>query len=504
MGTESDGFAPGVEPRPRPPSASETARAGTSGALAIPRAPRNTVRNVEHSDIRYARSGECAIAYQSIGDGAVDLIFVTGFVSNLAWAWEHPLIVRFYEQMGSFSRMIRFDRRGTGLSDRPSSVPTLETRMDDLRAVMAAAGVDKAALVATFEAGPMAALFAATYPERVGALILFNPYAKGVWAPDYPWGRAEDEWRRELAEIADGWGTTEYFDTVLRRSYPSAAEDPSFRHWFVNMMRYGASPGAALTVQRMAMDVDIRDILPAVRVPTLILHGPRNGGHAEYIAGRIPNARRVELPNGDQSVWLVEEVPEQTRRFVGEFWTEPEPDTVLTTVLFTDIVGSTARAAAVGDHAWGEILSSHHARVRHLLDHFRGREIDTAGDGFFASFDGPARAIRCARAIVDSMGELGIDVRAGLHTGECEIVNGKVGGIAVHIGARVAARAGAREVLVSRTVKDLVAGSELVFEEREPEELKGVPGKWQLYAVAAADDGILPDERSGLRNATAR
>ena len=462
------------------------------------------MRDVEHSDIRYARSGECAIAYQSVGDGAVDLIFVTGFVSNLAWAWEHPLIVRFYERMGAFSRMIRFDRRGTGLSDRPSSVPTLETRMDDVRAVMIAAGVERAALVATFEAAPMAALFAATYPERVGALVMFNPYAKGVWAPDYPWGRAADEWRRELAEIADGWGTIEYFDKVLRRSYPSTAEDPSFRHWFVNMMRYGASPGAALTVHRMAMDVDIRDILPAVRVPTLILHGPSQRGHAEYMAGRIPKARRIELPGGDQSVWLVEEIPEETRRFVGEFWTEPEPETVLTTVLFTDIVGSTARAAAVGDHAWAELLASHHAQVRHLLDHFRGREIDTAGDGFFASFDGPARAIRCARAIVESMEELGIGVRAGLHTGECEIVNGKVGGIAVHIGARVAARAGSGEVLVSQTVKDLVAGSELVFEEREVAELKGVPGEWRLYAVADATGGDLLDERYGVRDTATR
>jgi class 3 adenylate cyclase len=442
---------------------------------------------VECSDISYTRSGDVAIAYQLIGDGRVDIVFVTGFVSNLAWAWEHPTIVRFYERMGAFARMIRFDRRGTGLSDRPGAVPTLETRMDDVRAVMAAAGIERAGLVATFEAAPMAVLFAATYPERVSALVTFNPYAKGIRSDDYPWGRTRDEWRRELDDLERGWGKTEYFDRVLQRSYPSAAGDETFRRWFVNMMRYGASPGAALTVYRMAMDVDIRDVLPAVRVPTLILHGPRNAGHATYMAERIPDARRMELSNGDESIWLVEQVPEEIRRFVGEVWAEPEPETVLTTMMFTDIVASTSRLAELGDRQWNELVTRHHALVRRHLDQFRGREIDTAGDGFFATFDGPARAIRCARAISECVRDLGIDVRIGLHTGECEIRDDKVAGIAVNIGARIAAEAGAGEVLVSSTVRDLVAGSGITFEDRGVPSLKGVPGEWQLFAVASEE-----------------
>jgi class 3 adenylate cyclase len=448
---------------------------------------------VECSDINYTRSGDLAIAYQVIGDGQVDLVFVTGFVSNLAWAWEHPKIVQFYERMGAFARMLRFDRRGTGLSDRPTSVATLETRMDDLRAVMTAAGLERAAVLATFEAAPMAALFAASYPERVGALILFNPYAKGVRAPDYPWGRTAEEWRKELAEIESGWGTCEYFDGVLERSYRSAVGDDSFRHWFVNMMRYGASPGAALNVHRMAMDVDIRDVLPAVRVPTLIVHGPRNAGHAQFMAQRMPAARRLELPNGDESIWLVTEVPEQTRRFVGDVWLEPEPETVLTTVLFTDIVGSTERAADLRDRRWNELLARHHALIRRQLDHFRGREMDTAGDGFFATFDGPVRAIRCACAISECVRDLGLEVRAGLHTGECEIRDNKVSGIAVNIAARVMSHAGPGDVIVSSTVKDLVAGSGIAFDDRGPAKLKGIEDEWRLFAVnAGAEHSIVP------------
>jgi class 3 adenylate cyclase len=442
-----------------------------------------TLSGVECSDIRYTRSGDVAIAYQVIGGGPVDLIFVTGFVSNLAWAWEHPKIVQFYERMGAFARMVRFDRRGTGLSDRPTSVATLETRMDDVRAVMSAVGLERAAVLATFEAGPMAMLFAATYPERVGALVLFNPYAKGVRSSDYPWGRTREQWQKELADLEAGWGTREYFDRVLERSYPSAVGDESFRNWFINIMRYGASPGAALNVHRMAMDVDIRDVLPAVRVPTLIIHGPGNAGHAQFIAERMPSARRLELPNGDESIWLVDEVPEQTRRFVGDMWLEPEPETVLTTVLFTDIVRSTERAAEIGDHQWNELIGRHHALVRRQLDRFRGREIDTAGDGFFATFDGPVRAIRCARAITECVRELGLEVRAGLHTGECEIRGDKVAGIAVNIGARVMSNARPGEVLVSSTVKDLVAGSGIVFDDRGPATLKGIDGEWRLYAV---------------------
>lgn len=454
---------------------------------ATPRLQRRRLDRIEvvhPSDIRYTRSGDVAIAYQVIGSETPDLVFVTGFVSNLAYAWEHPVVVRFYERISSFSRMIRFDRRGTGLSDRPRDVPTLETRMDDLRVVMDAAGSVRAALLATFEASAMATLFAATYPERVGALVLFNPYAKAVSSSDYPWGKTREQWRLDLADIERGWGSSEYFDTVLERSYRSVAQDESWRRWFINMMRYGASPGAALTVHRMAMEIDVRDVLAAVRVPTLILHGPGNGGHAGYMADRIPGAKRVELAGGDSSIWLVEEVPDWTRRFVGECWGEEEPETVLTTVLFTDIVGSTERTVSEGDHTWAHTLGEHHAVVRNLLDRYRGREIDTAGDGFFATFDGPVRAIRCADAVAHALHDHGIEIRAGIHTGECEIVGDKVAGLAVNIGARVASKAGAGEVLVSQTVKDLVAGSGLSFRERGAQTLKGVPGEWRLFALS--------------------
>jgi len=455
---------------------------------------------VRCSDIRYARSGDVAIAYQVIGEGTPDLVFVTGFVSNLAYAWEHPVVVRFYEHVSSYSRLIRFDRRGTGLSDRPRDVPTLETRMDDLRVVMEAVGSERAAILATFEAAAMAALFAATYPERVGALVLFNPYAKAVASSDYPWGKTAEEWRRDLAEIERGWGTEEYFDGILQRSYESLADDEAWRCWFMNMMRYGASPAAALTVHRMAMEIDVRDVLPVIRVPTLILHGPRNNGHATYMAERIPGARRAELDSGDSSVWLVDEVPERTGRFVQECWGTLEPDTVLTTVLFTDIVGSTERTVAQGDRAWARTLGEHHALVRRQLDRFRGREMDTAGDGFFATFDGPVRAIRCADAVTRSLREIGIEIRAGVHTGECEIIGDKVGGLAVNIGARVASNAQAGEILVSQTVKDLVAGSGLAFLDRGAAALKGLPGEWRLYALAdaaAAPDSTRDGEWSG-------
>ena len=436
-------------------------------------------------EVHYAKSGDVSIAYSVFGEGPIDLVFVTGFVSNLLYGWEQPRVVRFFERLAPFARTIRFDRRGGGLSDRPRDVPTLETRMDDVRAVMDAVGSEKAVLVGTYEAAAMTALFAATYPEKVPALVMYNPYAKGVWAPDYPWARTADEWRRHLDEMERGWGTEAYFDGILRRSFPSVAADPDFRRWFFDVMVYGASPGAALTIQRMAMDVDVRDVLPVIRVPTLILHAPEMADHAKYMADRIPGARRYEHTGVDGSIWLHDEIPVEIERFVRSVEGGREPETVLSTVLFTDIVGSTEQAAAIGDAAWRELLERHHAVVRRDLDRFRGRELDTAGDGFFATFDGPARGIRCALAIRDSLGELGLEIRAGLHTGECEVIGEKVGGIAVNIGARIAARAEAGELLVSSTVKDLVAGSGIEFADRGAEELKGVPGSWQLYSVVS-------------------
>ena len=438
---------------------------------------------MDRPEIRYAKSGGVAIAYHVYGNAPIDLVFVTGFVSNILYGPESPLVRRFYERIARFARLVRFDRRGTGLSDRPREVSTLETRMDDVRAVMDAVGSERAVLFGTAEAAPMTALFAATYPERVGALVMFNGYAKAVWSPDYPWAKTAEEWRRELAGIELGWGTEEYFDRVLRRSYPSVADDEEFRRWFMDIMRYGASPGAALAVHRMAMEVDVRDVLPAIRVPTLALHSASTRDHARFMAERIPGARRVELPGADLTTWTAETLPDEIEAFVRDVWGEPEPKTVLSTVLFTDIVGSTERAAELGNGRWRGLMERHDAIVRRQLDRFGGREVDHTGNGFFASFDGRVRAIRCACAISRAVEDLGLQVRAGMHIGECELIGDKIGGIAVNIGARVAAQARPGEILVSGTVKELVLGAGFEFEHRGASALKGVPGEWSLYAV---------------------
>jgi class 3 adenylate cyclase/pimeloyl-ACP methyl ester carboxylesterase len=437
-------------------------------------------------DIRYARSGDVSIAYTVHGDGVQDLVFVHGAISHLEVEYERPEFRAMLERLGRFARVITFDRRGTGLSDRVRELPTLETRMDDVRAVLDAAGSDRASLFASFEAGAMTALFAATYPERVAALVLFNPVVRGTWAPDYPWGETVDQWRSELAAVGESWGTTEFAAAWCRAIAPTHADDPEFVEWFARMQRAGASPGAAVSVLRMVMDVDIRDVLPAVRVPTLVLASPRFVESSRHAAQRIPGSRFEEVP-GPIMVYLHgEELYGPIEEFVRGTAGEPEPDTVLATTLFTDIVGSTAKASEIGDARWAELVERHHALVRRHLDRYRGTEMDTAGDGFFATFDGPIRGIHCARAIAESVPDLGLEVRAGLHTGECERLGEKLGGLAVNIGARVAALAGPGEVLVSSTVKDLVAGSGLVFAERGEHELKGVPGTWRLYAVSDA------------------
>jgi len=438
---------------------------------------------VSAPEISYARSGDVSLAYVVTGSGPIDLVFVHGFVGNLETGREQPLRVAFFERLASFARVIEFDRRGTGLSDRVREVPTLETRMDDLRAVMDAAGSERAAVLGTFEAAAMAALYAATYPERVGALILYNPIAKGEWSPDYPFARTAEEWRAQLAEVRERWGDPEYFAELARAIAPSRADDPALVTWFAKMTRTGASPAAALAIQRMARDVDVRDVLPSIRVPTLVLHLARYSQEGGYVADRIPGARRAEIAGEDTMFFIAPGIAGEVERFVNEVWGEAEPETVLSTVMFTDIVDSTRKASELGDRQWAELVASHHALVRRQLDRFRGRELDTAGDGFFATFDGPARAIRCTRAITGSVRDLGLEIRAGLHTGECEVIGDKLGGIAVNIGARIAARAEPGEILVSSTVKDLVAGSGIGFEERGAAELKGVPGTWQLYAV---------------------
>jgi class 3 adenylate cyclase/alpha-beta hydrolase superfamily lysophospholipase len=435
-------------------------------------------------EIRYALSGDVSIAYAEMGSGPQDVVFVHGYIGNLEVEWEEARHRAFFERIASVGRVIRFDRRGSGLSDRVRDVPTLETRMDDLRAVMDAAGSKRAVLVATFEAASMAMLFAATYPERVAGLALYNPVVKGVRSPDYPFAPTEEDYARQFDAIRTGWGSREQSLAFLREAAPSLVGDPEITAWTQRIFRHGASPGAALAIVRMAMNIDVRDVLPSIHVPTLIVHEARNRDEAAYIAERIPNARHVELNSVDRVFWNAEGLAEHIVDFARGVASPAEPDTVLATVLFTDIVGSTAKAAELGDRAWADLVQRHHAVVRAQLDQFRGRELDTAGDGFFAAFDGPIRAIRCARTIGERVHDLGLEVRVGLHTGECEVIGEKLGGLAVNIGARVAARADANEVLVTSTVKDLVAGSGLAFEDRGATELKGVPGEWRLYAVA--------------------
>ena len=436
-------------------------------------------------DVRYARSGDVSIAYRVVGERERDLLFVHGFAGNLEIEAEQSDYQAFHERLLRFARLILFDRRGAGLSDRVRETPSLETRMDDVRAVLDAVGSDRAALFGTFEAAAMCMLFAATYPERTTGLVLYNPVAKGSWAADYPWAKTPEEWRRDLAEYGEQWGTMEFVDDLVRQMAPTKTEDSEFKQAVLRSVRFGASPSSAQAIQRMAMEIDIRDVLPSIRVPTLVFAKPDRNAEAAHIAARIPQATLLESAGPDYFVTLLrDELYDEIERFVRGLDADAEPETVLATVLFTDIVGSTQKAAELGDHGWTELVSKHHALVRRNLDAFRGVEVDTAGDGFFATFEGPIRAIRCARAIRDGVRSLGLEIRAGLHTGECERVDGKIGGLAVNIGARVAAEAVGGQVLVSSTVKDLVAGAEIEFEDRGAHHLKGVPGEWRLFEVA--------------------
>ena len=431
---------------------------------------------VDVPETRYTRSGDVNIAYGVVGEGPLDLVFVAGWViSTLEYAWEGPP-ARFFRRLASFSRLILFDKRGTGLSDRVTGIPDLETRMDDVRAVMDAVGSKRAALLGVSEGGPMTLLFAATYPERTAAIVLYSTTPSYRRSAEMPWVWTPEEQLEAAARAERLWGTREYSDRMLRYFAPSIAGDEEVRRWWARFLRLSASPGAAASLTRMNMEIDVRHILPSIRVPTLIIHrsddrvfGVRDG---RYLRERIPGAEYVELPGKDHA-WFADPEPiaAEVERFLRAIWERGEwnvveSDRVLATILFTDIVGSTAKAAALGDRAWRELLARHHAIVRRQLVRFRGHEIDTTGDGFFASFDGPARAIRCAHGITETVKELGIEVRAGLHTGECEQIDGQVGGIAVHIGARIAAEAQPGEVLVSSTVRDIVAGSGIRFLER--------------------------------------
>ena len=436
---------------------------------------------------QYTKSGDVHIAYQVTGAGPLDLVFVPGFVSHLEYQWEYPESAHFFERLASFSRLICFDKRGTGLSDRVGGIPSLEQRMDDVRAVMDAVGSDRAALFGVSEGGPMSLLFAATYPARTAALAIYGSYARRAWAADHTFGRTVEDMDRVLETIEREWGGPVGMEIWA----PSMTGDERLRHWWANYLRLAASPGAAMNVMRMNMEIDVRHVLPSVRVPTLILH--RTGDRltfveqGRYLAERIPGARLAELPGDDHMPFLnSDQIIDEVEEFLTGTRNVAETDRVLATVLFTDIAGSTERAAALGDRRWRDVLAGYYGTARRELARFRGREVDTAGDGLFAAFDGPARAVRCAEAISAGVRSLGIEVRAGLHTGECEMIGDKVGGIAVHIGARVASLARPGEVLVSNTVKDLVAGSGLTFIERGVHALKGVPGEWPLFAVTQA------------------
>jgi pimeloyl-ACP methyl ester carboxylesterase/class 3 adenylate cyclase len=446
---------------------------------------------VQQPETRYARSGDVSIAYQVVGDGPFDLVYVPGFVSHVELRWTVPSFAESLRELASFSRLILFDKRGTGMSDRVAGAPTLETRMDDLRAVMDAVGCRRAALFGVSEGAPMSLLFAATYPERTAALVLRAGFPRTLWAPDYPWGRTEEQYRQDLERQLCIFGSRDEARAHVRSLAPWAEDDlPAI----VDYLRWCASPGALEALVVMNKEIDVRHVLPAIRVPTLILHGTEDTvipiDAARWMAERIPGAELVEVPGGGH-LHFAQDTPAfhaEIRRFLTEVWEtgaweEAEPERVLATVMFTDIAGSSERAADLGDRAWRELLERHHALVRRQLLRYRGQEVDTAGDGFFASFDGPARAIRCGCAIAETVHELGLEVRVGLHTGECEIASGKIAGIAVHTGARVASCAAAGEVLVSHTVKDLVAGSGIRFVDRGSQELKGIRGEWHLYRV---------------------
>ncbi len=437
-------------------------------------------------ETRYARSGDVAIAWQVVGDGPLDLLVVPGWVSHVEYAWEVPAVADFLKRLASFSRLMLLDRRGTGLSDRVVGLPTLEQRMDDVRAVMDAAGSRQAALVGISEGGPMCILFAATYPERTTALVLCGTMATGRRQPDYPWAPPEAAMARFLDTIDKEWGT----GFTARRFAPTIAEDPDQIRQWATYERRAVSPGGMRSLLAIARDTDVREVLPAVRVPTLVVHRTddrvvRVGG-ARYLADHIPGAELVELPGTDHFPWVgdVDALLGPIERFLTGAHTAGSLDRVLSTITFCDIVDSTERAAALGDRSWHALLERYYAIVRVQLDVFRGREIDTAGDGHFAAFDGPARAIRFACAVRDGVEPLGLEVRVGIHAGECERIGDKLGGIAVHIGARIGAEAAPREVLVSGTVKDLVVGSGIDFVERGARVLKGIPGEWRLFAVA--------------------
>jgi class 3 adenylate cyclase len=432
-------------------------------------------------DTRYARSGDLQIAYQVFGSGPANLVIAPPFVSNIENFWEQPDFARWLNHLGGFARVAMFDKRGTGMSDRVGELPGLETRIEDFKAVMDAAGFEKAAVMGISEGGSLASLFAATYPQRCDGLVLYGCFARFTsWLP------TQEALDGFLDYIDRHWGT----GGSLPLFGPTRGDDPAFQQWWSRFERLGASPSAAKALMRMNSQIDVSDILGAIRVPTLVVHRTDdvtiNVEGGRFLAENIPGARLVELPGNDHIPFIGEnarEILDAMEEFLTGSKSSVLPDRVLATVLFTDIVGSTEKAGSLGDQRWRDLLDKHNAMVRRNVMRFRGRETNTTGDGFLVTFDGPARAVRCACAIADEVRPLGIQIRAGLHTGECEEIGDDIGGIAVHIGARVAAMAGPSEILVSSTVKDLVAGSGLRFADRGEHALKGIPDAWRIFAV---------------------
>jgi pimeloyl-ACP methyl ester carboxylesterase/class 3 adenylate cyclase len=438
-------------------------------------------------EVRYAKNGDVHIAFTVVGDGPVDLVYCAGIWSNLDVMWDEPRWAHYLDRLASFSRLIVFDMRGIGLSDRGPEPPVVELQMDDVRAVLDAAGSDSAVLFGGARGAAPALLFAATYPERVRALVLYAPLPKTLRSDDYPFGRTAQEQRGFRDEFVRNMGTGRALEEMQG---PSGARDSQFVAWWARFERLTASPEHWGELADILGKIDVRAALPLIQAPTLVMNRDDDRivaiDNARYVADHIPGAKFVELEGNDHIPFLgdADAIVDEIEEFVTGVRPAPETDRVLATVVFTDIVGSTERAAAIGDRAWRELLERHHALVRRELDRHRGREVDTAGDGFMAAFDGPARGIRCAVAVNDAVRDLGLEVRAGVHTGECEQVGEKLGGIAVHIAARVSSAAGPGEVLVSQTVKDLVAGSGITFQDRGVHELKGVPDEWRLFAVS--------------------
>jgi pimeloyl-ACP methyl ester carboxylesterase len=445
-----------------------------------------SILDTKRPETKYAKSGDINIAYQVIGDGPVDIVYVPGWVSHLEYGWEEPSLARFYRRLGSFSRLILFDKRGTGLSDQTPEPPTLEQRMDDVRAVMEAVGSERAIVFGMSEGGNMAMLFAATYPERTIALITFGVFAKRIYEPDYPWAPTPEQRQNFYDAIEHQWGGPIGVEELA----PSMADDNHFREWWASYQRRSASPRAALALARMNTAIDVTHVLPAIRVPTLVMH--RTGDldcnieEGRYIAAHIPEAKFVELPGNDHLLFVGDQdsVLNEVEKFIQGIEHVQETDSLLATILYTEICITEKDKQTTTDNQQRELLRQFHSVVKREIEWFKGRPGKAAGLGFCATFDGPIRAIRCARAMRSSAGGLGFQIKTGLHTGLCEVRGEDIQGVSVEIGKQVAASASAGEVLVSNTVKDLVSGSGTSFEERGSLSVDGIPGEWQLFAIA--------------------